>query len=130
MEKTTFDYAQFVNALCKPGEQILRELTPSDCHLLHMAMLHASEAAELLDAVKKAVIYRKPIDRINVKEELGDSEFALQALRTHFGWSREEILEDNKQKLMVRYKGLTYSNTAAIERADKCTGEVDDAGRL
>lgn len=37
-----------------------------------MATGVSGEAGELLDAVKKSVVYKKPLDRENVVEELGD----------------------------------------------------------
>jgi NTP pyrophosphatase (non-canonical NTP hydrolase) len=46
-----------VKALVKSGEVIANEMTGSNAHLLHMAVGIAGEAGELLDAIKKAVIY-------------------------------------------------------------------------
>lgn len=115
----TVDYSKFVMALAKPGAEIVKELSPLQAHLLHMAVGVSGEAGELLDAVKKAVIYQKPLDRANVVEELGDLEFYMQGLRTALSISREEVLEANVAKLQKRYQSLTYSNKAAQERADK-----------
>lgn len=112
-------YPEFVNKLAKPGEQILEQLTPVDCHNWHMASCVSGEAGELFDAVKKVVIYRKPVDRENVVEEMGDIEFYLEGLRQGLGITREEVIQANIEKLSERYKKLTYSDQAAIERADK-----------
>ena len=113
------NYSEFVARLSKPGEDILRSLTPDDCHALHMAVGIAGEAGELLDAIKKAVIYRKDVDLKNVIEELGDLEFYMQGIRDTFGITREETLEANVSKLHDRYHTLTYSDKQAQERADK-----------
>lgn len=78
----------------------------------------SGEAGELLDAIKKAVIYRKPLDRVNVIEELGDIEFYLEHLRQVIGISREETIVANEAKLSVRYNGK-YSNQSAQDRKDK-----------
>jgi len=112
-------HADLVSALVKPGAQINTELTDGDCNLLHMTIGVSGEAGELLDAVKKAVIYRKPLDRENVIEELGDIEFFLEGIRQELKISREECLEGNMNKLKSRYEKLTYSNEAAQERVDK-----------
>ena len=115
-------YAQhkaMVAALAKPGQAIVESLTPEAAHLLHMAVGVSGEAGELLDAVKKAAIYCKPIDRVNVIEELGDIEFYLEGLRAGMGITREECLSANISKLSKRYSAGTYSNQAAQERADK-----------
>jgi len=107
-----------VAALVKDGARIAEEITGSDAHLLHMAVGISGESGELLDAVKKAVIYRKPLDRINVVEELGDLEFYMEGLRQGLDISREETLEANIQKLGKRYQD-GYSDKAAQDRADK-----------
>ena len=112
-------HPELVKALAKPAPQIIAELTPTNAHLLHMAVGICGEAGELIDAVKKAALYNKPLDLVNMKEELGDLEFYMEGLRAELGFTREEILEGNIAKLSKRYSSLSYSNTQAIERADK-----------
>ena len=106
-------------ALAKDGQQIINELTPEKADLLHMAVGVSGEAGELLDAVKKAVIYNKEMDLVNIIEELGDLEFYMSKIRQIVGVTREEILQRNIDKLSVRYAKGKYSNTQAQERADK-----------
>jgi NTP pyrophosphatase (non-canonical NTP hydrolase) len=108
-----------VKALAKPGEDIIKQLTPKQAHLWHMATLLSGEAGELLDAVKKHVVYGKPLDMENVVEEMGDIEFGMEAMRQIIGMDRESILIANKAKLSKRYLSGKYTNEQAIERADK-----------
>lgn len=110
---------ELVAALAKPGSKIQSELTASDCHILHMAVGISGEAGELLDAIKRPTIYRKPIDTENVIEELGDIEFYLEGLRQELGITREQTIEANIAKLSKRYESLSYSDQAAQDRADK-----------
>ena len=112
-------HPELVAALAKPGADIVATLTAEDAHSLHMAVGIAGEAGELLDAVKKAAIYRKPIDRENVVEELGDLEFYMEGLRQGLGITREEVLTHNIAKLSKRYSSGSYSDKHAQERADK-----------
>lgn len=112
-------HEKLVQELFKPGGDILDSLTPTRCELLHAVLGISGEAGELLDAVKKHVIYCKPFDRVNIKEELGDLEFYMEALRQILNISREETLELNETKLRQRF-GESYSNKAAQERIDKC----------
>lgn len=121
MHKHTTDsitHSDMVAALVKSGDAILATLTPEDCHILHMTVGISGEAGELLDAIKKAVIYRKPIDRENVIEELGDLEFYMEGLRQGLNITREETIAGNIAKLGVRYAN-GYSDKAAHDRADK-----------
>ena len=122
MEHKGIVFEEMVAALAKPGEQILASLTPEDCHTLHMAVGIVGEAGELIDAIKKAVIYRKPLDRVNVVEELGDLEFYMEGLRKKLNITREETLIGNIDKLGKRYAD-GYSDKAAQARADKPNGE-------
>lgn len=108
-----------VAGLVKSGEKIKEEMTGSDAHLMHMAIGIAGESGELLDAIKKKVIYRKELDRVNVLEELGDLEFYLEGIRQELGFTREQCLDANIEKLGKRYEGLKYSDKAAHDRADK-----------
>jgi NTP pyrophosphatase (non-canonical NTP hydrolase) len=108
-----------IAALAKPGVDILATLTPEKAHIVHMVLGVSGEAGELLDAIKKAAIYNKPLDRENVVEELGDLEFYMEGLRQGLGITREETITANKKKLSIRYAGGKYSDKAAQERADK-----------
>ena len=111
-------YADFVEKKLKDGQAILDGLDSDKANLLHIAMGISGEAGELLDAVKKHVIYSKPLDMANVKEELGDLEFYMQAFRNWLGVERTNVIISNVNKLNERYeKG--YSDKEASLRRDK-----------
>lgn len=86
---------------------------------LHAALGVCGEAGELADVVKREVIYGKDLDQKNLVEELGDLRFYLQATMMLYGISEQEVLQENANKLSIRYKGLRYSDEAAQSRADK-----------
>lgn len=112
-------HSDMVRALVKDGATIAQEIDGQDAHLMHMAIGVSGEAGELLDAIKKKVIYRKPLDMENILEELGDIEFYLEGIRQGLGVTREECLAANIEKLGKRYNGMKYSDQAAQDRADK-----------
>lgn len=112
-------HSEMVEVLAKSGELIRSELTAQDAHNLHMIIGISGEAGELVDCVKKAIIYRKPIDMDNLIEELGDLEFYMEGLRQSYGISRSQTLSHNIAKLSKRYEGLKFTNEAAQLRADK-----------
>jgi len=111
-------FEDMVRGLKKPGASILATLTPESTDLLHMAVGVSGEAGELLDAVKKFTVYNKPLDRLNVVEELGDLEFYMEGVRQSLGITRQETIDGNIEKLGKRY-AAGYSDKAAQERADK-----------
>ena len=120
METLKNQHSYMVARLAKPGEDIIKDLTPEKAHLWHMASCAQSEAGELFDAIKRPAIYNKgSYDRKNVVEELGDIEFYLEGIRQGLGITREETLQANMEKLGVRYASGTYSNEQAQARADK-----------
>ncbi len=59
------EHAEMVAALAKPGAEIAATLRPFQAHALHMVLGIAGEAGELVDAIKKATIYGKGLDREN-----------------------------------------------------------------
>jgi len=110
---------EMVKELAKSGEIIASEINGEDAHILHMAVGICGEAGELIDAIKKHVIYRKDLDMENVIEELGDLEFYMEGLRQGLGITRERCIEANINKLGKRYEGFKYSDKQAHDRADK-----------
>lgn len=119
MVSEMIEFQDMVRTLAKPGADIIASLTPEKAHLLHMAIGIAGEAGELLDAIKKHVIYNKEPDLKNIVEELGDLEFYMEGMRDKLGIHREFILRQNMYKLEERYKGFKYTDKAAQDRADK-----------
>ena len=112
-------HPELVAQLVKTGDAIVADITPSEADLWHAVSGISGEAGELLDAVKKHVIYKREIDRDNVIEELGDLEFYMEQLRQRLSITREEVLAGNIAKLTKRYHQMSYSNEQALARADK-----------
>lgn len=104
-------YDEFVLAL-------LKKQTP-DLMRLHCALGVCGEAGELADAIKKEIIYEKPLDIQNVNEECGDLLFYLQATMLQYNLTWDEVITHNYTKLSKRYAGLVYTDKAAQDRADK-----------
>lgn len=78
-------------------------------------------SANILDTVKKHVIYNKVLDEATLMNNLCGLEFHLEEIRMFAGVSREDTLAHNIAKLTGdkgRYK-QGYSDKAAQERADK-----------
>lgn len=113
------EYQDMVKTLAKSGEAILKNLTPEKAHIWHMVTGIVGEAGELIDAVKKHVVYGQELDINNVIEEKGDIEFYMEGLRQALNITRDETLEANKKKLAKRYENFKYSDEQAKNRADK-----------
>ena len=122
-------HSQLVLDLAKSGQDIIDSLTPNKAHLWHMATGLSGEAGEVLEKIKKHVIYGKELDVEGLIEELGDAEFyfrgVVQGLQ-ELGCTldRDEILDGNITKLNKRYESGSFSNKQANERADKTEPKV------
>lgn len=83
--------------------------------LLHGGMGLATEGGELIDQLKKHIFYGKPLDIVNILEELGDSDWykgiIVDELQTDFS----TIWERNIAKLKARY-GDKFTETKAEGR--------------
>lgn len=83
--------------------------------LLHAAIGLTTEAVEMLDAMKKFIFYGKKLDVVNIKEELGDSDWYKSIAIDELGSSFEEIQELVINKLKARYGGR-FNEDGAINR--------------
>lgn len=111
-------YLELSDRTCKhiPAEGIT--ITPMMYDLLHASLGVAGEAGELVDAVKKSFIYNKPLDIVNIKEELGDVLWYMALACRTLDLTFEDLMQENINKLSKRYPEA-YSDEAAVLRADK-----------
>lgn len=70
---------------------------------IHMSLGLVTEAGEIADVFKKALAYKKDIDWINIKEELGDVMWYIVNMCNINGWDLRDILQTNIDKLAARY---------------------------
>ena len=83
--------------------------------ILHSALGLSTEAGEILDAVKKHVYYGKELDKVNLFEEVGDLFWYLAVMADELGFSFEDAMKKNNEKLEARY-GSRFSSDKAIDR--------------
>jgi NTP pyrophosphatase (non-canonical NTP hydrolase) len=89
--------------------------TKENIRLLHAAIGLCTETGELQDALKKAIFYGKPLDKVNLAEELGDVMWYIAIACDTLGVSLESVMEKNIAKLTARY-GDKFSQAAALNR--------------
>jgi NTP pyrophosphatase (non-canonical NTP hydrolase) len=83
--------------------------------ILHAAMGLTTEAGEVMDALKKHLMYGKPLDTVNLKEEVADSMWYMAILADTLGFEFEEVMKTNIAKLKARY-GEKFTEEAALNR--------------
>ncbi len=83
--------------------------------LMHAAAGVCTEGGELMDVFKKFHFYNKPIDWVNVQEEIGDVLWYLALACRASGTTLEIVAEKNIAKLKARYPDK-FSNQRAVSR--------------
>lgn len=63
----------------------------------------SGEVGEFNDMIKKWIFHEKPFDIEHAKKETGDICWYLAMLCESFGWSLDEIMQINVDKLKARY---------------------------
>jgi len=91
---------------------------PEEMDMLHAALGVASDAGELVDAIKKHLIYGKDLDVVNVREEIGDVMWFLALMCKATGMDLDTVCLRNIAKLAKRYPEK-YSDALAVLRLDK-----------
>lgn len=71
--------------------------------LLHAGIGLATEAGEFLDALKKHIYYGKDLDKVNLREEMGDLFWYCAIIADQMGVDFTEVMERNITKLKARY---------------------------
>ncbi len=89
-----------------------------DPRTIHGVIGLAGESGELLDNIKKTIFYGMPPDKKNLKEEVGDSLWYIAQICRAEGWTIEELMSENIDKLFLRYPE-SFTTKQAEDRADK-----------
>ena len=88
---------------------------PENIRILHAAIGLATEAGEVQDALKKHLFYGKPLDKVNLAEEMGDIFWYMAILSDALGVGFDDIQTKNIAKLKARY-GDKFTAAAALNR--------------
>lgn len=90
-------------------------LTSEEAEMLHASLGMVTEAIEFFESVYKSIKSGSTLDKVNLKEEIGDQTWyqalALRLLDSTF----EEVMETNTEKLKARY-GDKFDAVKAVER--------------
>lgn len=87
--------------------------------ILHAIMGIVTEAGELQDAMKKWLIYGKPLDLVNLMEECGDLEWYTSLLMRVIDVDHSAVWQANIDKLQARYPDKFTEESALNRDLDK-----------
>jgi hypothetical protein len=114
---TSDNYVQHVLRTDSPitPDLLARLQDPQTVRLLHAAIGLATESGELLDMLKKHIFYGRPLDRVNAREEVGDSQWYAGLAIDVLSSTMDEILTMNIDKLRLRYPEK-FCESRAVDR--------------
>lgn len=79
----------------------------------------AGEAGEIMELVKKGIFHQHGLDTEKMHKELGDLLWYVAALCTKLGFSMDDIMTANIEKLRTRYPN-GYNSQDSQRRVDVC----------
>jgi NTP pyrophosphatase (non-canonical NTP hydrolase) len=94
----------------------------NQARLIHAQMGMQTEVAEFADALKKSLFYGKPLDIVNLKEELGDlmwyMAIAMDELDTNFTKEGDRVINKLKTRYPDKFTvGKAENRNLELERA-------------
>jgi NTP pyrophosphatase (non-canonical NTP hydrolase) len=101
------------------SKRTLANLNTKDNDNIHVILGILTEAGELADQFKKHHAYGKPIDWINIEEEIGDIMFYIAGLCSINNLDLEKIMDKNIKKLQQRYPEKFTEENAINRNLDK-----------
>ena len=109
-------YVELSDRTCKHIETMTLDAKKYD--LMHATLGIAGESGEIVDAVKKSIIYGKELDIVNMREEIGDILWYIALACRTLEFNLDDIMQENIDKLAKRYPEK-YTDTHASLRLDK-----------
>jgi len=96
-------------------EMIARFSDPETIRLMHGVIGLVTEIGEKMDQLKRHLFYGKELDKVNMKEELGDLDWYMNLICSVLKTNMQEIEEANIKKLVGgRYKDKFSQDEALI----------------
>jgi len=94
---------------------IISRLSDKNIDLLHGAMGISTEANEILDVMKKHLFYGKEINELDLMYECSDCLWYIAIILNQLGYSFDEVMTKNIEKLKKRYPEK-FTEECAINR--------------
>jgi NTP pyrophosphatase (non-canonical NTP hydrolase) len=98
--------------------ELLARFTPDLIRLWHGACGLCTEVGEFQDALKAHCFYGKPLDAVNLAEEIGDIMWYMALVANTLGIDLADIAAKNIAKLRTRYPAKFSKHDATNRRLD------------
>lgn len=99
------------------GDKVNARMTSTEGQRgIHACLGLATETGELVDAIKRYIRYGKPVDAVNIKEEFGDICWYMALIADQYGFTFEDAMNSNVEKLLKKRYKNGFSENAALNR--------------
>lgn len=102
-----------------PITPALQTRLQQQARLVHAVLGLQTEAGELADPVKKHIYYGRPLDLINLREEIGDCLWYLALAANALGTTLEAEQARNLAKLRTRFPHVFTAEAAQVRDLDR-----------
>lgn len=97
----------------------LQQITPEVLSFTSISVRLTIEGCNLIDIVKKEFVYGQTLDTSRLQLSLNAIDILLSSTYHRHGYTRDQAIEQNMQKLGKRYRDFKYTDESAKLRADK-----------
>ncbi len=111
------EYLNEINNLYKPYPEHRPENLAANAQAIECCLGLTGEVGEVVDLIKKSLMYNKPLDHNKLVLELGDVFHYFIRLADQYHISLPTIMDMNAQKLRARFP-TGYTNEAAIAQRE------------
>ncbi len=102
-----------------------KKLDPGTLDNYHMIFGMETEVGELMDVFKRNLAYHKPIDWVNVSEELADILWYVVNFARLNNIDLEKAMQNNIDKLKIRYPDKFTADNALNRNLDEERKELE-----
>lgn len=100
--------------VCDQNRASMKLTFPTNVALSHGVMGIVKEGGELLSLLEKYIWYGQPLDKLKIKDELGDVLWYIALVCNTLGIRLEDIFDANQAKLKIRFPEK-YMDCLAVE---------------
>jgi len=94
--------------LCK---KTAKDYNGDEIEIFNWGLGIAGEAGDVASCIKKVHAHKNEALKDGIKENLGDTLWYIAMICNFYGWSLEEVLKENVEKLSKRYpEGFTHGD--------------------
>ncbi len=107
-----------------------RESEEEELEICNYGLGLAGEAGDVASCIKKVVFHKNDVIRDGIRENIGDMMWYTAMICNFYGWSLDEVLSENLEKLKKRYSSGGFSLEEAQRKGTMKKWSGDGEGEV